>query len=68
MSLALIVAFLVLAVTVLCAALMAALAGLLHRLDGASLPVAMREAVSAFFIMFATGIAALALLTSWMLR
>ncbi|MEU3465275.1 hypothetical protein ABZ721_35735 [Streptomyces sp. NPDC006733] len=68
MSLALIVAFLALAVTLLCAALLAALAGLLQRLDGASLPLAMREALLAFFIMFATGIAALALLTSWMPR
>ncbi|GAA1733425.1 MULTISPECIES: hypothetical protein [Streptomyces] len=68
MSLAAVVAFLILAVTALCAAVLAGAAGLLHRLDGASWPTALTKAASTFITVLATSIALLTFLTAWMHR
>ena len=66
MSLSAVVAFLVLAVTVVFAALAAGVAGVLHRLEGATLPAAASTAASVFTAVFAASAAALTLLTSWL--
>ncbi|MFG3370380.1 hypothetical protein ACGF0K_36195 [Streptomyces sp. NPDC048156] len=68
MSLATIVAILVLALTALFAAVIAGTAGLLHRMDGASWPTALTKAASTFIAALATSIALLTLLTAWIYR
>lgn len=65
MSLSATVAFLVLAMTAFFAALAASVAGVLHRLEGATLSAAVSTAVSVFIAVFAASAAALTLLTSW---
>ncbi|MER5968551.1 hypothetical protein ABT112_02180 [Streptomyces sp. NPDC002055] len=65
MSLSAVVAVLVLTVAAVCSALAAGVAGVLHRLDGATLPTAAIRAASTFVAAFATSIAALTLLASW---
>ncbi|MFD5623785.1 hypothetical protein [Streptomyces yangpuensis] len=68
MPLDVVVAVLVLAVTILCAAAIAGTAGLLHRLDGASWPTMLTKDATTFTTVLVTGIALLTLLTAWMYR
>ncbi|MBT3075150.1 MULTISPECIES: hypothetical protein [Streptomyces] len=68
MPLDVVVALLVLAVTILCAAAIAGTAGLLHRLDGASWPTTLTKAATTFTTALVAGIALLTLLTAWMYR
>ena len=68
MPLDVVIALLVLAVTILGAAIIAGTAGMLHRLDGASWPTTLTKAATTFTAVLATGIALLTLLTAWMYR